>query len=269
MRGRATTMAAVLLAGGVFGSSMVWAEPLVIAGSPSLKAPLEALSRAYETLHPNVSIRLHLDSALDLRRSIATFHNRGRDFVGKGLIHVVAPGGDELLSRLEQKQYLLPGTSTTYARVPLVLIVPESLVEAPESFEDVLFNPVWRVAAVERTANVLGASTWQLLDERGAVFGNRLDLAADAKGVIEHVLQGRADVGFVFGPDARRESDRVRVASVLPLAPFFPTHSMGMDRDCPNRLLCDDFLRFVRSPAAQAVLSQLGYAPLPDQRVPE
>lgn len=248
---------------------MVWAESLVIAGSPSLKAPLEALSRAYETSHPSVSIRLHLDSGLDLRRTIATFHNRGRDSVGTGLIHVVAPGGDELLRRLEQKQYVLPGTSTIYARVPLALIVPESLVEAPGCFEDVLSNPAWRVAAVERTANVLGEATWQLLDERGVTLAGRLDLAADAKGVIEHVLQGRADVGLVFGPEAMRELERVRVAAILPLAPFFPTHSMGIDRECPNRLLCADFLRFVRSPAAQAALSRLGYAPLPDQRAPQ
>ncbi len=270
MQGCATTIMGVLLAGGVFGSSMVWAEPLVIAGSPSLKATLEALGRAYETLHPTVSVRLHLDSGLELRRTIATFHNnQGRDAAGKGLIHVVAPGGDELLTRLEQKQYLLPGTKTAYARVPLVLIVPESLVDAPASFEDVLSNPAWRVAAVERTANDLGATTWQLLDQRGATLAGRLDLAVDAKGVIEHVLQGRADVGVVFGPEAMRASERVRVTAVLSRAPFLPTHSMAMDRDCPNRLLCDDFLRFVRSPAAQAVLSQLGYASLRDQGVAE
>src|ERR687898_551574 len=106
-------------------------EPLVIATSPGMATAVEALGRQFEASHPEVKVQLYLDSGLDLRRTIAGMENNPRSqfFIGSGPIHLVAPGGDELISRLEQKYYVLPGTRRPYAKVPLVLVVPESLVD--------------------------------------------------------------------------------------------------------------------------------------------
>jgi molybdate transport system substrate-binding protein len=40
-----------------------------------------------------------------------------------------------------------------------------------------------------------------------------------------------------------------------------PAHSMAMERYCPNRTLCTDFLAFIRSAVAQAALKRVGYSP--------
>ena len=84
-----------------------------------------------------MKVRLYFDSSLDLRRTIAAMENSpmGQYFIGSGPIHIIAPGGDELITRLEQKYYVLPQTRRPYATVSLVLVVPESLVDAPLSFE--------------------------------------------------------------------------------------------------------------------------------------
>jgi molybdate transport system substrate-binding protein len=37
-------------------------------------------------------------------------------------------------------------------------------------------------------------------------------------------------------------------------------HSMAMERYCPNRRLCEEFLNFIQSPEAQAELRRLGFA---------
>src|SRR5262245_5347096 len=80
-------------------------EPFVIAASPSLAAPVEALAHAFETTHPDVGVRIFFDTGLALRQTIAGMENspKGQYFIGTGPIHVVAPGGDELITRLEQK----------------------------------------------------------------------------------------------------------------------------------------------------------------------
>src|SRR5256885_15177369 len=104
-----------------------WAgEPLVIAASPSLAVPLEALGRAFESLHAGVQVRIYYDSGLDLRRTIAAMENNmiGQYFIGRGPIHVVGPGGGELITRLEQKYYVLPGTRRAYAPEQVVVVVP-------------------------------------------------------------------------------------------------------------------------------------------------
>jgi molybdate transport system substrate-binding protein len=239
-------------------------EPLVIAASPSMAAPLEAIGQAFEKTHPDVKVRIYFDSGLDLRRTIAAVENNstGKYFIGTGPIHLVAPGGDELITRLEQKYYVLPGTRRPYAAVPLVMVVPESLVEAPTSFEALAQGQKIRVAVADPILTTLGQRTKQLFETLGLLdsLKGRMDVGSDTRSVLDHVLSGQADVGIVFGPDAAKESERVRVVAVSDSRIVRPTvHSMAMERYCPNRRLCEEFLDFTQSPDAQALLARLGY----------
>ncbi len=241
------------------------AESLVIAASPSLAAPLEALGRAFEAVHPDVQVRLYFDSGLDLRRTVAATHNDGRHADGTGVIHLIAPGSDELLDRLEQKSYVLPETRRPYAHTRLVLVVPESLVDAPSSFEALAASGA-RVAVADPQETELGMRTKGLLDVLGLsrALQGRLDVAADARAVVDHVLNGQANVGILFSADAVRERERVRVVAISRHAAAPPiSHSMTMDRFSPNRRLGRTFLDFTVTAPAQAVLRQLGYEPVP------
>ncbi len=259
---RTTLLMVVALVAGGIGSAAA-SEPLVIAASPSLATPLEELGRAFEATHPNVKVRIYFDSGLNLRRTIAGMENhpKGKYFIGTGPIHLVAPGGDELITRLEHKYYVLPDTRRPYAAVPLVMAVPESLVEAPTSFEALAQGQKIRVAVADPTLTALGQKTEELFMALGIwdQLKGQLDVATDTRGVLDHVLNGQADVGILFGPDAVKESQRVRVVvsddrTVRPIV-----HSIAMERYCPNRVLCEEFLTFTQSLAAQAVLTRLGY----------
>jgi molybdate transport system substrate-binding protein len=239
-------------------------EPLVIAASPSLARPLQALAQAFEVVHPDINVQLYFDSGLDLRRTIAAMENSliGQYFIGSGPIHLIAPGGDELITRLEQKYYVLRGTRQPYATVSLVLVVPESLVEAPSSFEALGQDATLRIAVADPALTVLGKKTHDLFAAMGinTAVKERLDVATDAGGVVDHLLNGQADVGVIFGPDAVEKQERVRVAAVAsPQLDRPVVHSMAMERYCPNRPLCDEFLGFIRSPKAQTILTGLGY----------
>lgn len=236
------------------------AEPFVIAGSPSLQQPLEALGRAFEATHPGVNVQLYIQSGLELRWTIATMENSmiGQYFIGKGPIHLVAPGGDELIRRLQARYYILPGTQRPYAVEQLVLVVPEQLVEAPASFGELADGKVARLAIADPGRTVLGQQTKNLLQSVG--FQGQLDVATDARGVLDHILSGQADAGIIFGHEAVAEQERVRVVAVAE-AGYIPTvHSMAMERYCPNRKLCEEFLAFIQSAEAQKIVKSLGYA---------
>jgi molybdate transport system substrate-binding protein len=239
-------------------------EPLVIATSPSMRVAVEALGRQFEKTHPDIRVRLYLDNGLDLRRTIAGMENnpKGQFFIGSGPLHLVAPGGDELITRLEQKYYVLPGTKRPYAAVPLVMVVPEALVDAPSSFEALARDPKLRIAVGDPGLTTLGQQTKQLMTALG-IWGaveQRLDEASDARSVLDHLLNGEADVGILFGPDAVQESQRIRIVAVADDTVPPIVHSMAMERYCPNRPLCEDFLNFIQTPEAQAELKRLGYA---------
>ncbi len=240
----------------------VRAEALVIAVSPSLLVPLKVLGRTFEAAHPDVRVHLHVDNALDLRRTIAAVHNDGRHDVEAGAVHLVAPGNDELLDRLEQRYYILPGTRRVYAVTRLVLVVPESLVDAPESLEQVARTPNMRLAVSDPQNTNLGWQTRRVLQALGVLpaLEGRIDVAADAEAVLDHLLRGQADVGVLFSSDAAREGERVRISGVVRHPAVAPvSHSVAMDRFCPNRRLCLEFLEFTQSSDAQAAIRQLGY----------
>ena len=220
------------------------------------------LFRSFEARHPGVQVRLHLDTGLELRRMIAAVQNDGRHTVGRGVVHVVAPGGEELLDRLEQKSYVLPDTRRVYAVSRLVVIVPESLVDAPATIEEMARTSGWRLAVADPGETDLGWQTRQALQALGMEpsFRDRLDVAVDGRAVLDHVLRGRADAGVVFSAEAVRERERVRIVTVLrhEAAPAI-RHAAAIDRYCPDRNLCREFLEFLRTPEAQSVLRQLGY----------
>jgi len=239
-------------------------EQLVIATSPSMRTAVEALGRQFEKTHPDVRVRLYFDSGLDLRRTIAGMENSpiGQYFIGSGPIHLVAPGGDELITRLEWRYYVLPGTKRPYAEVPLVMVVPEALVDAPTSFDALARNQELRIAIGDPELTTLGQTTKQLLTRLG-IWGTverRLDKASDTRSVLDHLLNGEADVGILFGPDAVQESQRVRIVAVADPGTVPPIiHSMAMERYCPNRALCEEFLTFIQSADAQSELMRLGF----------
>ena len=239
------------------------ARVLVIATSPSVEEAMAQLGRAFEASHPDVRVQLSLDTSLDLRRTVAAMESQGKFFIGSGPIHLVAPGGDEVITRMEQKYYLLPEAKALYATERLVLVAPESLSEAPESFEGLAKLSTVRIAIADLKTR-LGVETDRLLSALGlkSAEGKRIDLANDQAGIIDHVLSGQADVGIMFGQDAVRVQQRLRVVAAAPTGLYQPIpHSISMERYCPDRPLCEEFLRFVTSPDGQSVLKRLGYGP--------
>ncbi len=239
------------------------ARVLVIATSPAVSEAMTQLGQVFEVSHPGVHVQLSVDTSLDLRRTIAAMENRGNSFIGSGPIHLVAPGGDEVITRMEQKYYLLPEAKALYATERLVLVAPESLSEAPESFQALASLPTVRIAIADLKTR-LGVETDRLLSALGlkSAEGKRIDLASDQAGIIDHVLSGQADVGIMFGQDAMRVQQRVRIVATAPTDLYKPIpHSISMERYCPDRPLCEEFLRFVTSPEGQSVLKRLGYGP--------
>jgi molybdate transport system substrate-binding protein len=246
-------------------------ETLVIAASPSVKIPLEAIAQAFERVHPDVRVRLHYDSGLGLRQTLAAMQNSGRYFIGSGPFHLIAPASAELLDRMEQRYYVLPGTRKAYASVPLVLVVPESLADAPASFEAVAYDPTKKVSVADPQLTELGLRTEAFLKVSGlsAALRGRLDVAHDAKGVIDDVINGDADAGIILGSDAVRESARVRIAATSTEKVSRPIlYSIAMERYCPNRDLCHAFLTFTQTDEAQDALRPLGYGLTPRKVTP-
>ena len=245
-----------------FTSHAQASEPLIIVASPSVRVPLEGLAHKFEVTHPAVSVQLSFERGLDLRWTIAQVENQGLLAAEPRPIHLVTSGDDELVTRLAQKQYVWPETRTPYAMRPLVLVVPESLVNAPTAFASLAQDSRWRIAVADPLMTELGLETAACLESLGIAgdLAERREVAVDARGVLDRVLRGDADMGILFGPDALQEQEHIRIAAVAPAAHHRPrVYSMAMMRSCPERRLCGEFLSFLHTAQARDTLKQLGY----------
>ncbi len=243
-------------------------EPLVILASPTLERPLVALAEAFEGSHPDVQIKILLDSAMALRGTIGRLQHSGRYGPHAGLVHLVVPADQELLDRLEYRYYVLPGTRRAYATDRLVLVVPNGSNESALSLADLVKDKTRRLVVADPEVSGLGHQSRQPLDAllRRVEIRSTVIVAHDAHGIVDRLAHGMADVGILFEHQAAQARTLVRLAGVIEPEVSPPVvYAMAMDRFCPNRTLCHQFLEFSQSHEARAVLARLGYGPPPHE----
>ena len=83
------------------------------------------------------------------------------------------------------------------------------------------------------------------------------------------MLAGQADAGLIYGHDALKARERLRVVAILSEGYTRTVHSMAMERYCPNRSLCTEFLEYIQSPEAQTLVRQAGYGVPGSQESPK
>jgi len=88
------------------------ARVLVIATSPAVEEAMAQLGRAFEASHPDVRVQLS-----SIRRSIFDGTNRREWRIGQSLYrfradHLVAPGGDEVITRMDRSITCCGGQGT-------------------------------------------------------------------------------------------------------------------------------------------------------------
>ena len=243
-------------------------EPFVILASPSLEKPLVALAETFEASHPNVRVKILLDSGFALRGTIGRLQNSGLYGIESGVIHIVAPADQELIDRLEHRHYVMPDSRQEYATSRLALVVPASAPVTGLSFEEVLRLPSARLVVADPQVSELGHRTKIAFENLGGLGGteSRRITAHDAHGVLDRLAYGKADVGVLFEHQAVEAGQSVRLVAPVPEVVAPPiVYAMAMERFCPNRPLCREFLEFSRSPEARTILTRLGYG-IPSDR---
>lgn len=247
-------------------------DTLVIATSPSVQRAVKALAREFETTRRGVKVLLYVDSALDLHRTVASTENRDHTYViGRGPIHLLAPGGDEVIAQLERKGYILPTTRTPYAAVSLALVVPATAPNVPRSFDEMARGACPRLTVADPERSVLGEMTAKLLKglDLQEKLKYRVNVAADVRGVVDYLISGATDCAVLFSPEVFEHPDKLRVAAIAPRGMVLPIlHSMAIQHYSPDRLLAEQFLSFIRTREARMTLAGLGYQ-APSDHTPE
>lgn len=245
----------VVLTGGLallVRSASAQAVMLTVSAAASLTDVMKELGRHYEATRPGTSVRFNFGASGALLQQI----------VHGAPVDVFVSADEETVDSGFGQKLFEPDSHVIVASNSLVLVTRASADRPIRSLQDLMQA---RRIAVGKPASVpAGRYAKQALDAQGlwASLESRFVFAENVRQVLDYVVRGEVDAGFVYATDAALVKDRVRtVLTVSGGRPIvYPAVVVVHSR---HRKEAEDFLRFLASKPARLVWQKAGFAPPP------
>ncbi len=237
---------------GLLLSGRVAAADLTVSAASSLSNALRELAPLFEAKHPGHKVQLNFGSSGALMQQIV-----------KGApADVFASADQESMDGAQAQGAVEAAERRDFVSNKLVVIVPADSAHAPQALGD-LTQPAYKRIAIGLTDSVpVGRYTKGVLKKAGlwAAIEPKTIGAQNVRQALDYVARGEVDAGFVYSTDAALMPGKVKVAQRVPtdkpiLYPIAPVTGSG------NAVLAKQFVDFVFSPEAQAVLAKYGFGP--------
>ena len=226
------------------------AADLTVSAAASLSNAFREVGGAFETSHPETKVRFNFGASGALLQQIAN----------GAPVDVFASADQETMNQAEQRQLVRAGTRLNFVSNSLVVIVPRDAPAVPKALAE-LEAPAFRRVAIGVPASVpVGRYTQAVLEKAQlwAAIEPKMIGAQSVRQALDYVARGEVDAGFVYATDAAVMPDKVKVAFTVPtqtalLYPIAPVAASS------NGAAAQQFVAYVASPTAQAILAKYGF----------
>ncbi len=247
--GFARRAAMALMLAAVGGAAL--AQQLVVAVDSSLGDAMKVVARDFEAAHKGVGVTLRLGASGALLEQVA--RGTSTDVLAAADIETVALG--------VQRRLLVADLRSSFASNSLVLIVPAALNLPVQRLVDLARPEVVRVAMGRHASEPAGRYAREAINAQRLwpVVQRKAVLVDDVREVLKLVAAAEVEAGFVYTTDvAAAAPGRVRVVETLPTTtPIrYPANVVAGSKQ-PE--LARDFITYLRSEAARAVLQRFGF----------
>lgn len=226
-------------------------ETLTIAAANSLRDALRTLLPAFESQHPEVTVRVIYGPSQSLRKQI----EEGAP------VDVFLPSLAEEIDQLEKKGLVIQGTKRIYAGTSLVLITGPVLPAPVRSIEDLRSIPVRRIAVGDPKTSSVGKVAAQFLkfSKLDPKLKSQYVYGEHSRAVLDLVAKGEAEIGVVYRTDAITDS-HVRILDTAPAESHSPIHyGVAIVWTARNITGAGDFIEFLLSSRTQEELKKYGF----------
>ena len=223
---------------------------LLVSAAASTRDVLTEIQDIYQQSKPNVNITYNFGASGALQRQI----EQGAP------VDIFISAARKQVDALEQKGLLLPGTRTNLANNRLVLIVPKNSTGI-NSFFNLTQTRVRRIAVGEPRSVPAGEYADQVFKKLG-IFEQvkpKLVLANNVRQVLAAVESGDADAGLVYATDAKISSKVKVVVAADEKYHSAIVYPMAVIKTSKNIPAGKEFLNFLSSNQAKAILRKYGF----------
>lgn len=261
------TMGPVFLAGLLACSASGDRETLTVFAAASLTQAFTEVAAAFEQEHPEYSVKLNFDGSQRLRFQLD--HGARAD---------VFASADERQMYLARESGLLASEPVAFATNALVVAVSmqagtnhagttiRALADlAGENVKLVIAHPEVPAGRYARAVIELLAQDPRFGPQYSAqLLDNVVSQELNVRGVLQKVILGEADAGFVYASDLHSIKNAVKNIFALPVphevnvAAVYPVSVL---RDAAKQESAETFIQFLTSPRGQRILQDHGFGP--------
>lgn len=223
---------------------------ITVSAAASLTDAFKDVAQAFEAKHPDIKVTLNFAASGVLLGQL----KQGAP------VDVLATADEKTMVRAAGDK-LVDGTSrVNFAANSLVLVTPKGS-PAPATLK-ALTDPQWKRIAIGTAASVpAGAYARGALNAAGltATLEPQMIYGANVRQVLAYVARGEVDAGFVYRTDAMAQASKVSVAFNVPLSTpvLYPIALVSASQ---HAAAAHSFIDFVRTDAAQKILSRFGFS---------
>ncbi len=258
-----------------FNATAVAAEQksILVSAAVSLKNVLEQCQKRFEAKNPDVKIKFNFGGSGMLLNQIKSgapidlfFSADIRDF--EKIENPANPDTASASSAKPVAKIIADGYPKPFARNELVFIVPANSEAGPLDFEDLRMDALKKIAI----GNPKTVPAGRYADEAARASGRyealreKLVLCENVRQVLDYVVRGEVDGGFVYRTDAALVAESViRQAFVVSPEMHAPiVYGVGRLTAASNPELVERFVAFISEPECQEIFTAAGFL-LPKQ----
>lgn len=224
---------------------------LMVSAAASLTEAMQEIQVKYGEVNPSVQVICNFASSGSLQQQI----EQGAE------VDVFLSAASKQMDALEEKELIDESTRKDLLLNEVVLIIPSDSTLQISDFNEVDNDHIQRIALGEPESVPVGKyadEVFRSLDILDAIV-NKVVYAKDVKSVLTYVETGNADVGVVYGTDAK-VSDKVEVVAVASEDSHSPiVYPAAVVKDSSNPRIAKEFMDFLCGDEAKAIFEKYGF----------
>jgi molybdate transport system substrate-binding protein len=246
-----TRLAGITLFVSLFLVPAALAGDLIVSGAASLTNAFTEVKTVFEKKNPGISVTTNFAASGPLLKQI----EEGAP------ADVFASADQKTMDQAQEKKLIKEKSRVNFAANSLVLIAPAADAPSFAKVEDLTGKGVERIAVGNPDAVPAGRYAKEALTLKNLwdPLQPKFILAESVRQVLDYVVRGEVQAGFVYKTDAQQAGDKVRLIETVPgKTPV--TYPISIIASSKNPKEAQAFIDFVLSPEGAAILAKYGFS---------
>ena len=226
------------------------AGELIVSAAASLTDAFKDIEPAFEAEHPGVDVVMNFASSGALYRQI----EQGAP------ADVYASANPKWMKKAVDNGFAAQDAVKIFARNSLVLSTPADNPAGVKSLKDLTGDKVKTIGIGTPKTVPAGQYAKEALEAAKLyeTLTPKFIFAESVRQVLDYLSRGEVDCGFVYGTDAVKGGDKVKIIEEIPLKKPV-TYPIATLKETKDAKLATQFVDFVLSPKGQALLQARGF----------